>query len=265
MAEDLASVANQVNQSIADPVPEVAAPPPTSVDLIRGVVNPATGEWENTAVVREMTGEDEEALAALDAREDLSYGDYLVNLLQRCVVSIGGQEVAKTPHIVDDLLIGDRDLLFLAVIRATYGTSRKIEMICGGCREHNDVVLQLDDDFPISDVEVDTTKKIAVQLKNGKTVEFNYPTAGDSRYALKKAKTTAEQNTLIIARCADVNMDRISRENWAKKLSISDRSNIVKALTSTQPGPRMEEVKTQCAHCNAEMVVAVDWVSLLFG
>jgi hypothetical protein len=265
MAEDLASVANQVNQGIADPVPEVAAPPSTSVELIRGVFNGATGDWENNAVVREMTGEDEEALAAIDAREDLSYGDYLYHLLQRCVVSIGSQEISKVPHIIDDLLIGDRDLLFLAIVRATYGISRKIEMICGGCREHNDVTLRLDDDFPVSDVEVDTTKKISVKLKNGSTVEFNYPTAGDSRYALKKAKTTAEQNTLIIARCADVSMDRISRENWAKKLNISDRSNIVKALTSTQPGPRMEEVKTQCAHCNAEMVVAVDWVSLLFG
>ena len=60
-------------------------------------------------------------------------------------------------------------------------------------------------------------------------------------------------------------MGKEEREAWAKKLGVADRKNIIKALTSAQPGPRMGEVETQCAHCEKELTVVLDWVSLLFG
>jgi len=68
-----------------------------------------------------------------------------------------------------------------------------------------------------------------------------------SRCALLDGKTTAE------------------KEAWARGLSLADRNKLVKALFSAQPGPRMEEVETQCSHCNAKIVLALDWVALLFG
>lgn len=265
MSESLANLAETANSAIADPVPTVDSPPPTQIKLIKGVFNMATGDWETLATVRELTGEDEEKLAALDAREDITYGEYLMHLLQRAVVSIGSMSVSSNQHLIDELIIGDRDLLFLGVIRATYGRNREMQLSCGSCGGSNDVTIDLEDDFKFENTSIDVSKPIAVQLKNNQTFHFNYPTTGDSRYASKKGKTTAEQNTYIIARCIISDMDREQSENWAKKLSIVDRKKIVKAINQAQPGPRMEEVKTQCSHCEEELTVLLDWVSLLFG
>lgn len=265
MSNALSDVASAANAAIADPVPSIDTPPSTSVKLIRGLLNATTGEWETNAVVRELTGEDEEALATLDAKSNLTYGEYLTALLQRAVVSIGSQEVGHNQAIIDDLIIGDRDLLFLGVIRATYGKNREVQMLCGNCEGSNDVVIDLEDDFKSVETKIDITKPIVVKLKDGSSKSFNYPTSGDSRYASKKAKTTAEQNTYIISRCLIDELDRDSRESWAKKLGLADRKKIIKAITQAQPGPRLEEVNTQCAHCGQELAVVLDWVSLLFG
>lgn len=265
MSNSLVDLARSANTAIADEAPEINKPPRTDVNLIRGVYNHATEDWERNALVRELTGEDEEVLASLDAKQELTYNDYIGNLLTRAVVSIGSQKVDNNPSIIDDLIIGDRDLLFLAVIRATYGKVRELVLTCGNCNGSNDVLIDLEDDFKVQDTDTDLTKPVSVQLKDGTTVSFNYPTAGDSRVATKKATTVAEQNTYIIARCLISSMSRDDREIWAKKLGIADRKKIVKALTSAQPGPRMGEVETQCAHCQENLTVVLDWVSLLFG
>ena len=265
MSETLSNLAEEANSAIADSIPTIDGTPPTEVKLIRGLFNSNVGDWEKTAVVRELTGEDEEHLAALDAKEDLLYGDYLNHLLQRAVISVGSIDVANNKHLIDDLIIGDRDLLFLGVIRATYGRGREMQLSCGTCSGSNDVTIDLDEDFKTESNGLDVNKPVSIQLKNGQTFSFNYPTTGDSRYALKKGKTVAEQNTFIISRCLISDMDRDGRESWAKKLALVDRKKIVKAINLAQPGPRMEEVKTQCAHCDEELTVVLDWVSLLFG
>lgn len=265
MSESLSNQAEAANAAIADSMPTIDNAPSTDVTLLRGVYNSATDEWEMKATVRELTGEDEEYLAALDAKEDLSYGDYLQHLLQKAVVSIGSMKVSNNPSIIDDLIIGDRDLLFLGVIRATYGRGRELQLLCGNCNQSNDVTIDLENDFKVESTKVDISKPVSVQLKDGQTYQFNYPTTGDSRYAVKKGKTTAEQNTIIISRCMISDMDRDSREKWAKSLNLVDRKKVVKAINAAQPGPRMEEVKTQCAHCDEELTVVLDWVSLLFG
>lgn len=265
MSESLSSLANAANSAIAESAPTIDNSPDTTVTLLKGVLNTETNDWETAAQVRELTGEDEESLAALDAKEELSYGDYLNELLKKAVVTIGSMSIASNQHLIDELLIGDRDLLFLGVVRATYGKSREMQLNCGTCGKSNDVTIDLVDDFKVDKVDVDLTKPINVVLKNGETYSFNYPTSGDSRYAAKKGKTAAEQNTYIIARCLINTMDRESRESWAKKLNIADRKKITKAITSVQPGPQMEEVETQCAHCDTNLTVVIDWVSLLFG
>lgn len=266
MSESLSNLAEAANAAIVGSIPKIDDSPPTEVKLLRGVFNATANDWEKVAVVRELTGEDEEYLAAIDAKEDLSYGDYLNYLLQRSVVSIGSINLDNNnKNIIDELIIGDRDLLFLGVIRATYGRGREMQLRCGSCNGSNDVTIDLDNDFNIENGDVDVVSPVVVQLKNGQSIHLNYPTTGDSRYALKKGKTTAEQNTYIISRCLITEMDRETRENWSKKLSLVDRKKIVKELNQAQPGPRMEEVKTQCAHCDEELTVMLDWVSLLFG
>ena len=192
MSTELSSDAAAVNQALQDPAPKVDLPTSLKVDLYRGLYIPSSDEWYTTATVRELNGEDEEALSAFDVQKNVTYSEYMTHLLKRGVVSIGDLEV--------------------------------------------------------------------------KVIQLRYPTGGDSQTAGKRGKTTAEQNTIILSRCAILEgKTTAEKEAWARGLSLADRNKLVKALFSAQPGPRMEEVETQCSHCNAKIVLALDWVALLFG
>lgn len=264
MSKSVASEAEAVNQAIQDPAPQIANPKSLQVELLRGFFDGS--EWQTSASVRELTGVDEEALAAFDIRNGVSYSEYMTHLLKRSVVDIGSTRVEDNPAILDNLIIGDRDVLFLGTLKATYGRYREFELICRECEGHNDIKVDLEDDFKVDESSEDLRVPLSATLRDGTVVQLNYPTGADSQYVSKKSKTTAEQNTLMLSRCAVLpGMDRPQAEVWAKNLNLADRNKLVKTLLSAQPGPRMEEVETQCAHCNAKLVLALDWVSLLFG
>jgi hypothetical protein len=254
------------NEALVEPAPRVDLPTSLKVDLMRGFLNPLTNEWQMSAVVRELNGIDEEALAAFDVQKGISYSEYMTHMLKRGVTSVGNVDVLGRAEIIDELIIGDRDLLFLGVLKATYGRHREFRVSCRECGGSNDVTMDLETDFKMEKPKHNLHETMKVTLKNGTVVELTYPTGGDSQVASKKGKTTAEQNTHILSRCVVLQGKSASeKEAWARGLSLADRNKLVKALFSAQPGPRMEEVETQCAHCNAKIVLALDWVSLLFG
>jgi hypothetical protein len=265
MSETTQAQASVANEAIQDPAPRMNPAPVTSVSLMRGVQ--VDGEWLSDATIRELNGEDEETIASLTNKEGLVYSDYMSALLKRAVLSIGNINVAQNPNVIEDLMIGDRDLLFVGAMKATYGRFREMEVTCGNCDSSNFVTLNLDEDFKFERPKKDFTKPIEVELRNGAVINVSYPTGGDSGFVAKKAKTVAEQNTLMIARCCDLGDDLSSqeKEQWARSLGVSDRNKLVRALTSNPPGPKMEEVKTQCAKCQEDLIILMDWVSLLFG
>lgn len=260
------SEVDAVNAAIGDEVPHISEAPNTSVELMRGLYNPETDSWETVAIVRELNGEDEEALASATSKKTLSYAEYMSALLSRAVMRIGNIEINSQTHLIDDLLIGDRDMLFIGTVKATYGRIRELEVSCSNCEGTNYVSLNLDEDFESNQPTHPLHKPLEVELKDGSVVKLNYPTGADSLYVAKKAKTTAEQNTLMLSRCAvwDSNPPR-DKEQWAKSLNLGDRGKLVRALSTDPPGPKMEEVNTQCAKCGEDLLILMDWVSLLFG
>ena len=265
MTENMSMVAEAANEAIADPAPRISPAPVTAVTLMRGVYH--DGEWHKDANIRELNGEDEEVIASLTSKQELVYSDYMTALLRRAVVNIGDVDIKENPAVVDNLIIGDRDLLFIGAMKATYGRYREMEITCGNCSATNFVTLNLNEDFKFEMPKKDLSAPLEVKLRDGSIVKLNYPTGADSSQVSKKAKTVAEQNTIMLSRCAvwdDENRPN-DPEKWAKSLGISDRNKLVRALTSNPPGPQMEEVKTQCAKCNEELVILMDWVSLLFG
>lgn len=260
------SQTDMANAAISDPVPHINEAPNTVVELLKGIYNPDTDQWETTAFVRELNGEDEETLASITSKKTLSYAEYMSVLLSRSVLKIGEIDVSENNHLIDQLIIGDRDLLFVGTVKATYGRVRELEVTCSNCDSTNYVSLNLDEDFEVVRPKTSLTVPLEVTLKDGSVVKLNYPTGSDSLYVAKKAKTTAEQNTIMLSRCAvwDSNPPR-DREQWAKSLNLGDRGKLVKALSTDPPGPKMEEVNTQCASCGEELLILMDWVSLLFG
>jgi hypothetical protein len=265
MSETTQAQASAANEAIQDPAPRMNPAPVTAVSLMRGVKG--FEDWETDAVIRELNGEDEEAIASLTNKEGLVYSDYMSALLKRAVVSIGDIQIKDNPSVIDNLIIGDRDLLFVGAMKATYGRFRELDVTCGNCGSTNFVTLNLDEDFKFDRPSKDFTKPLEIEMRDGSIVKINYPTGGDSAYVAKKSKTIAEQNTLMIARCieSDDETSVEEKERWAKTIGVSDRNKLVRALTSNPPGPKMEEVKTQCAKCQEDLIIVMDWVSLLFG
>ena len=243
-------------------LPYIGRTPSGEVTLLMGWQD-IGGVWHTDAVVRELNGEDEEALSALDTRSNVSYGDYMTEMLSRAVVSVGHYKIAQAPHIIDELSVADRDLLFIGVIRSTYGDTRKFVTRCPGCNGENDVNVDLSDTFPVLGTTEEIRKIRTSTLRDGTVVKLKQPNGGDSRFVAKYAKTTAEQNTALISRCALIEVpDKLA---WAKKLGLADRNALIKEIMGQKFGPQAEEVNAPCGHCGDNLSLSIDWVSLLFG
>lgn len=259
--------ADSINEAIREPAPELRPQERLIVELQRGVVDPASGIWYTDAEVREMTGADEEYLSGIDSKNNLTYSDYMVALLKRATTRIGTIVVSDKPSVIETLSVGDRDILFLGVIRATYGSSKDFQATCPHCSEDNDVTMNLNEDFPIQDPGINLQEPISVQLRNGQVVRMRVPTTGDSSFVGKKSQSPAVQNTLMISKCVVWDSGDAPRdtEAWAKSLNIADRNKLVKALLDIKAGPKLEAVNVQCAHCSEDMTIRIDWISLLFS
>jgi hypothetical protein len=259
------TTSSSLDSALQDPVPEMPNPLSAHVELQCGLYHNET--WKVTAEVRELTGADEEYLAAVEAKSDLVYAEYMTALLKRAVISIDDVSVQEHPEVIDQLIISDRDLLFIGIIKATYGREREFTTRCPSCREQNNVVLNVDDDFPVQTPTVNLQKPLEIKLKSGYKVKLRMPNGVDSAYVGKQSTSIASQNTMMIARCSvwEDGKKPDDLEEWAKSLGIADRSKLIKALTGVKAGPKMEGVNVQCAHCGYDMPIRVDWISLLFS
>lgn len=258
--------ADAFNEAVKDPAPAVARPQSVIVDLHRGIIHPLTGEWQTTAEVRELNGEDEEFLSSLENNKKLTYAMYVNTLVTRATLSIGDIKVNSTKSIIEDLIIGDRDTLLLAIVKATYGPERTFKVTCQTCRALNNITINLDEDFPIRKPSVDLKSPFTVKLKDGYIAKFRYPVGADN-IAMGKADSIAQQSTILISRCVIMpdNKDPQHNEMWAKSLGLKDRNSILEQLLGQQVGPDLREVNTQCASCSADINVNIDWVSLLLA
>lgn len=265
-----ASDADVINSLGADPVPSMPTPLSTHIKLLRGLgEKTADGveTWHDLAEVRELTGEDEEYLASLQGKEGLTYTEYMNFLLERAVLRIGDLVVKDLPGIMNKLALPDRDMLFLGVVRATYGIERSMRARCPHCGTSNDIVLNLDDDFPIRKADFDMRDTIKVKTNKG-IVQLRLPTGEDTIQAQKQAKSDAEINTVMISRCSvwEKGEEPADRMAWARKLNIGDRRKLIDVLLAADNlGPDLEAVDTQCAECSKPLPILLDWVSLLLS
>lgn len=219
------------------------------VRLSGGYIGP-DGTLYTSAVVRELTGEDEEVLAR--ARVNSFNLVRFTRALLGAVVSIG--DIEYTNEVGKGLLLGDREDLILGIRRATFGKDLTyVDHICPGCGEKLDITIDL------STIE---TKKLAdpekreyeVPLRKGVAL-VRIPTVADSDAVMEQPiLNEAEQNTLILSRCViSISGKKVNGSKDAvKKLGSSDRQAIVKFFSEIQPGPLYDEVKSKHEVCETE-------------
>lgn len=261
-----ADVANRmISEAVADsPQPATASepvtisrPPDTEVELLVGLVNPLEGTTEKTAVVRELNGNDEEALSAPALVR--SVPKYLNAIAVRGTETVGGQKADDS--LIGGLLIGDREMLLLGIRRATYGDDLELITRCPHCET-------VDEDFsyPLSSVPVRRLENIedaiygfTLELPSGKTAHVNLPRAADQdALLLATDKNTGELNTLMLSRCVQRIDDMpLMGAGQVKAMSIRDREYVMKQINDRTPGPRLGEAKRTCGACEQEFELGI--------
>jgi hypothetical protein len=174
--------------------------------------------------------------------------------------------VQERMGIIEQLLVGEKELLFLHVLRVTYGDIRTVAMRCPQCNAMNDVSFSLTEDVPVRTMDDPTRIVYEYETRKGDRIEYRLVTGADQAEAARKTGiTAAEENTLLLARVlVNVNgQPAVDPTKFVRDLGALDRRTWLDELVSKQPGPYFEEVKLPCATCGAESLFTPGWADLL--
>ena len=252
---------------IVGDAPLMEEPPDTQVKLCRGLFQGQS--WATDAEVKELSGEDEEVIARSLSQNDAMS---LVNaMLTQGVVRIGHVDLLSRPPVerlatINQLLVGDKELLFLRILQVTFGDERVVDTICPACEQRIEVVYHISKDIPIRQLDEPTRAQFDFVLRNGDRLEYRLVNGEDQTEATKRrAALLPEQNTIMLSRCITSLNGRplVDPLHFAKALGAGDRRNLLKEINLHQPGPYFEEVKLPCAECGVESGFAPAWADLL--
>jgi hypothetical protein len=255
LANNLVKKAIQ-EENVAVIQPEIVPPSDNVVELPGGYITP-TGEVVRVAEIRELTGKDEEAIGRAT-----SMSKALLTVLQRCVVSIGGEKANE--KMLDGLLSGDRDALLLGILKLTFGANPKVTCFCGGCQEMKDVLVSINSDIKVKVLTNPIEDRVFTV--HGKAGEFTVqlPTGITQKEMLNNAdKNPAELTTILLKNTViKVNDTPVYSPLQIQNLGLVDRRAIVEAINERIPGPQFEALKTVCPDCEGEVTVPVTLDSL---
>ena len=238
--------------------PDVQTVAPSSNDvLLPGGFVSGDGSIVKYAEVRELNGSDEEAISRAG-----STGKALLAMLQRGVVSIGGNPVEKGD--LEKMLSGDRDAILIAIRRVTFGDTIEFNLNCPSCNEGLVVEVDLVKDIPYVNLDDPINgRKFTYESKKGPIV-VSLPNGYVQKQLLENTdKTRAEMNTILLAGCVDsVNGVASSGNSTVLKLGMADRDAIVVEILDKNPGPRLGEVKTTCEACSTDIPMPLSLADL---
>lgn len=252
-----------IAEAVAGEMPTMPSPPDGVIRLPRGLL--VEGKWESEVKVRELTGADEELLARRKSAVD--YFDAVITL---GVEQVGSVDLSQKPQsererMLGTLLVGEREFLFLSVIRATFGNERDITYTCTSCQSELETTLLLDHDIVlVDDLGIDPPQTYEYTTSRGEVVVYRLANGADQKMALSKGGATqAEQNTTILTnviRTVD-GVVPLEKRDFVLGMSMKDRRAMVEELDRRQPSLD-NELDIDCSLCGEPNKVVVDWGSL---
>jgi hypothetical protein len=277
------AAAGTINKSVADaekinaaikgahPIPEAPEPPSDFVELDGGLV--FDKETHTSAVVRELNGEHEEALArALKSGNNFHF---LNTLLESGTESIGSiSDPAQVKKALRQMLIGDRDELALAIRVATYGSELEVlGWVCPHCEQQSDMTFDLVSgglDIKRKKLGSPDDSRFEVKLRNGARAVVHLAKGEDQLYAWEDSeRTSAEVNSRLLSKVVESVVDKNGRNHqillepqYVLKLSIPDRRAILKELDARQPGPQYNKIVFRHEECDTDVTIALGLVDL---
>ena len=234
---------------------ETVVPSDNEVSLPGGYISPG-GILFKYAEVKELNGADEEAISRAG-----SLGKSLSTILQRGLVSIGGESVDK--NALDDMLVADRDAIMLGIRRVTFGKTVEYRAICT-CGNDSFVEIDLVDDIPVVGLDNPIEDRTwVVETKLGDVV-LALPTGVTQKRLVEATdKTTAELSTVLLTGCVQSIGGSISTgASSILKLGMGDREKLIETIVEKNPGPRLGEVTKTCQACGEDMDTPLSLVAL---
>lgn len=257
----------RVKDIVAGEQPLMGDVPFAGITLFRGVY--VNNNYHQEAEVRELTGTDEEAIARMmSSPSPTQYVNAMVAYGTRSLgpYELDGKGLQERLSVIETLLVGEKEYLFLNILRVTYGDTRTIPVRCITCNEMNDISFSLTDDVPLRKMEDPFRPTYEYVTRSGTNIEYRLVTGADQAEAMRRANLTLpEQNTIMFSRCiTTVNgQPLVDPLHFARNLGAFDRRQLLDDMNAKQPGPYFEEVKLPCASCGAESTFTPAWADLL--
>ena len=252
----------QAKEAIAGPVPLIPNLPESVLMLPRGLFY--EGAWKRKLILKELTGQDEEALAK--TRDPADFFDIVVALGVERLGDLEMDEFSQSERVAmfQQLLIGERDQIFLGVLRATFGDERTLGYTCTLCGSKQELILSLTDDFKAKQIDDLTTDTHTMSTSKGEVIEYRLATGADQADALsKKGATQAEQNSIVLSRVITAvdGKDVFDAMVFVRRMGIRDRQALLEDLVAKQPSIDLE-VTTDCSSCGGSQTLSLGWADL---
>lgn len=260
---DLQADLDRARQETVGPVPLIQKSVDPTLTLPRGLMH--DGTWHTQVLVRELTGVDEEALARVKTVQDMFDAVIALGTVRVGTMELAPMQFSERQGLLQGLLLGEREQLYLAVVQATYGDRKTLMYTCPSCAEEQELTVVISEDFPVKTVpDVDMTE-FTYGTAKGAVLVYRPATGADQLAAMsKKGSTSAEQNTIILSRCiksVDGQAVILNPIEFARSLPMRDRQALLTLLVERQPSVDLN-VKINCVACREEQTVALGWGDL---
>lgn len=251
---------NLITSALAEkPVQEevkITPPSDTTVNLPGGYLT-TTGEIISEAEVRELNGSDEEAIARAS-----NVGKAILTILNRGTVRVGNQKADE--KLLDQLLSGDRDMLVLGILKATFGNTVEIGSYCTGCDEVKEVQVDLNTDIKIKALVDPINDRVFTVDGKNHIYTVQLPTGVTQKEMLNNADKTSAELTTIMLENTVIKIDNspVLSKLQVQNLGLVDRKQISDAINKRLCGPQFDAVKVTCPDCESEVSVPVNFGTL---
>lgn len=223
-----------------------------------------------TAEIRELNGGHEEQIAR--AAQSGNSFHFLETLLSCGTARLGSKDPAETVKMLPRLLIGDRDMLGMAIRCVTYGDEFEyFDFVCPLCGGYTAKITCSLLPQPAGDIELRTLPHprdaaFDVPLRHGGTAAVRLPDGDDQKYLSEFMNATlTEKNSALLRRCvtritepSGIVRDVAAEPSVILTMTAGDRKALVKAITDKSPGPQLlSGVKFRHLDCGKEVSLPV--------
>lgn len=177
--------------------------------------------------VRGMKGKE---LKFLQDRQAQRNGTYLDKIFGACVEDVidGGPYNVEPGKAInfDNVLIGDRLYILLAIRSETFGPDYEFQVQCGSCKNKFQWSLNLLDDLPVKPLEPEdaaafTANEDMTAVVNGKVVKFGLSTGKDEKAAAQHRTVDNALVTMLARKIRSIEGVQLVRP-YLEDLGLSD-------------------------------------------